>query len=194
MGNNSAISFRSCSYGILGSGKTTDAVHELLLYHLKYPTHKIYTNLRIKGVKTIPIVDAGILFEIDEPCFVLPDEFWKDANSHKSMSIVNEAMSMISIRSRKKGWRLHYTVQMPTQIDKRIRYITEVWREPNFYDDVGIVEVRIFDVYGHYLDTHYFDGWYVRKFFNSYDDPLDLDVESLKRAYVAFKAKQRFGR
>ncbi|MCW4024710.1 MAG: hypothetical protein NWF01_06705 [Candidatus Bathyarchaeota archaeon] len=180
------MSFRSASFGLLGTGKTTDAVHHLLMYHKKQPKNPIYSNTKIKGIKTIPITDPEIFFEIDEPCFVLPDEFWMKADSHKRGKI-NDCLSLISMRSRKMGWRLHYTLQMITQIEKRIRYVTEVWRRPFFDDVTGLSEVEVYSVEGQLIDTVVYDAWYVQKFFNSYDDPLDFDVDALLATYRRHK-------
>lgn len=158
------------------------------MYHTVHPNNDIYANLKIKGIKTIPITDPEIFFLINRPSFVLPDEFWMKADSH-SRGKINDALSIISIRSRKKGWTLHYTLQLVTQIEKRIRYVTELWRKPQFSQSTGIVTVQPYKVTGKKLKPFAYDGWYVQKFFNSYDDPLDFDVDALLKVYQRHKEK-----
>jgi hypothetical protein len=177
---------RTASWGLLGVGKTTDAVHDLLKYHVKHPKNDIYANISIKGVKTIPIDDMEALFSINKPSFVLLDEFWTEADSHRRGK-KNDCLSLISLRSRKKGWRLHYTLQMITQMEKRIRYVTEIWRRPWYDEDTGIMEVEIYTVDGTYIDTVVYDAWYVQKFFDSYDDPMNLDTGVLLDTYRRYK-------
>jgi hypothetical protein len=182
----SAESLRSASFGLLGVGKTTDAVHDLLSYHVRYPKNKIYSNIKIKGIKTIPIESMEVLFTINEPSFVLPDEWWTEIDSHQRGK-KNDCLSLISLRSRKTGWRLHYTLQMVTQMEKRVRYVTEVWRQP-WYDEItGIMRVKIQTVNGLQLRPQIYDAWYVQKFFNSTDDPMNLDTSELLDTYRRYK-------
>jgi hypothetical protein len=181
-------SIRTASWGSVGVGKTTDAVHDLLQYHLDYPKNDIYANINIKGVKTIPINDMEVLFGINKPSFVLTDEFWTEIDSH-SRGKKNDCLSLVSLRSRKKGWRLHYTLQMITQMEKRVRYVTEIWRRPWYNEDVGIMEVDIFTVDGLYVGAVAYDAWYVQKFFDSFDDPLNLDSGELLDTYRRAKLK-----
>jgi hypothetical protein len=49
------------------------------------------------------------------------------------------------------------------------------------------MEVEIYTVDGTYIDTVVYDAWYVQKFFDSYDDPMNLDTGVLLDTYRRYK-------
>jgi len=129
---------------------------------------------------------ASVLFGIDVECFLLLDELWALADSRKSFSLINDVMSMLLLRSRKKRWRVGYTQQWYTQTDLRIRFITEVWIEPMMYRDVVLKE-DIYNKHAQYICTRWYDG---SLFFDCYDteaDPFTLDLGELKFLWDKFR-------
>lgn len=183
---------RFCTFGDLGSGKTLSLVKEALRYKLSREHAIIWSNIELYGFKYRKIDSASVLFEIDEPCFVLLDELWHLADSRKSMSLINDVMSMLLLRSRKRGWVVGYSQQWYTQTDLRIRFITDVWIEPQFLKG-RILREDIYDKHARFLTTRFYDGTRFFENFDSFADPFTLDVKELKALWDAHR-KKRLGK
>jgi len=64
-----------------------------------------------------------------EDGFFLADELWHLADNRKSMNLLNDVMTIILIRSRKRRFSVFYTQQF-LQIDIRIAFVTDKWIKP----------------------------------------------------------------
>lgn len=187
------MSIRFCTFGDLGSGKTLSLVKEALRYKRKHPNRKVYSNIELLTIDYVPIDSASILFELNEPCFLLLDELWHLADSRKSMSLINDVMSMLLLRSRKKGWVVGYSQQWYTQTDLRIRFITDIWILPDFVKNRFLKE-DIYDKHANFLVTRWYDGSRFFEDFNSFADPFTLDVDELKELWLKYRKDRGFKR
>lgn len=173
---------RFCAFGGLGSGKTLSVVKEALRYHRDFSNLPIFSNIELFNVpdRLFKRVDsASVLFEIDKPCFLLLDELWSMADSRKSMSLINDVMSMLLLRSRKKNWRVGYTQQWYTQTDIRIRFITDVWILPDLLRG-NILREEIYDKHANFLCSRCYDATLFFEDFDTWADPFTLDLEELR--------------
>lgn len=176
------MSVRMCAFGDVGEGKTMSIVKEALRFHLQNPNLPIFSNIALLTLPYKRIDSAAVLFEINEPCFVLLDELWHLADSRRGMSVVNDVMNMLLLRSRKKGWRVGYTEQWYTQTDIRIRFITQLFIQPSLLRRGGQLILRedIFDKFGSPLKVRAYDATGFFDDFLTGDDPFTLNLEELK--------------
>lgn len=182
-------SVRACWYGDVGTGKTLGAIKQAVLYHIKYPDLPIYSNIPLFFADYKKIDDARVLFEIENPCCLLLDEMWHMADSRKSMSLINDIMVTLLIKSRRCGWIVLYTQQWYTQTDLRIRYITQYYFEPTLKKERDILHEEVYNKHGVFLDE--FVNW-ASEFYDCYDtkqEPFTLDIEELRQRYESYKAK-----
>lgn len=182
------MSIRVERHGGLGTGKTTGLVLDAVKYSQDYPERPIFCNIELKLPNFRPIDSARVLFEINEPAFVGLDELWHMADSRASSSIMNKVMSMLSLRSRKKGWMVSYTQQHWMQTDKRIRWITDLYIEPFLYPN-GLYCQDVYTLEGIYIDQIWYDvePLFDSKIFDTTADPYTLEIEDLKREYDSWK-------
>lgn len=182
----SASSIRFCAFGDVGSGKDVSVVKEAVRYHWQYPNNAVYSNIELFNIPYKRVDSPSILFEINEPCFLYLSELWALANSRKSFSLINDVMSMLLIRSRRKGWRVGYTQQWYTQTDLKIRYITEVWFYPELLKNTVLHE-EIYDKHADYQGERWYDA---TKFFDDFDtwaDPFTLNLAELKECWERYQ-------
>lgn len=177
------MSIRACAFGPLGSGKTLSAVKEAYRYMCNHPDRPIYSNVPLNPdifKNYHPIISVKQLFRIDHPCFILLDEAWHLADSRSIQSPGNKALGAILLRSRKLGWVVVFTEQWFTQLDLRLRFVTDLWILPQFHVACGVLQEDIYDLHANFIATRYYDG---RKFFDLYEtnkDPTTLDIEALE--------------
>lgn len=186
---------RFCAFGPLGSGKTLVAVKEAYRYHLKYPSNKIYSNVPLDraffGDSYVPIKSARDLFSINEPCFLLLDEAWSIADSRSFQAPENKALGMLLLRSRKLDWTVALTEQWYTQVDLRIRFVTDLWILPQYYKKQTILQEDIYDLFANFISSRFYDA---SNFFDLYDttqDPTTIDMEELEAEYDRRKKYSR---
>jgi hypothetical protein len=186
-------SIRFCDFGTLGSGKTLSTVKEAFRFHLLHPCLKIFSNVPLNvdvfGDSFVPLTTTKQLFSIEEACFVLIDEAWHLADSRQIQSPENKALGTLLLRSRKRNWVVGYTQQWYTQLDLRLRFTTDIWIMPQFFQFVGVLQEDIYDLHANFLATRFYDG---TKFYDLYDttkDPLTLDIEGLEDEYDRKKAR-----
>jgi len=178
--NNS--NFRYASFGGVGSGKTITLVRDCLMYHRDFPNNPIFSNIQLNTVKFNVVDSASVLFELNKPCYLLLDELWHLADSRKSMSLINDVLSMLLLRSRKKGWRVGYSQQWFTQTDIRIRFITDVWILPELIKGVVLRE-DIFNKHAEFISTRFYDGSLFFEDFESEEDPFTLKIDELRELW-----------
>lgn len=180
------MSVRFCAFGSLGSGKTLTLVKEAYRYALKHPDNNVWANIKLnsdifKNFK--PIQSARDLFHIDKNCFVGLDEDWHIADSRSSQSPENKAQGFILLRSRKKNWVVGFTEQWFTQMDIRLRFVTDVWILPQFYVQSGILQEDCYDLHANFLGTRFYDGTKFFELYDSYADPFTLNMQEVEREY-----------
>jgi len=181
-------SLRLCTFGDLGSGKTLVLVKEALRYYLA-KRGKVYSNIELVGIDYEKICSAEMLFDLKVGCFVLLDELWHMADSRKGMSVVNDVMNMLMLRSRKRSWFVGYSEQWYTQLDLRIRFITDLWIQPQIARD--ILREDIYNKNADFLATRFYEAKPLFKYYDSYADPFTLDVEALRGAWETYKRRGR---
>lgn len=109
--------------GELGIGKTLGGV--ILAYHKAVNEIPIYSTIPLK-FDYIPIKKPVDLVDVGSG-FLLGDELWFICDSRFSGKESNRAVSTVCLRSRKKGFDVYFTQQFQTQIDIRIRFLTDLW-------------------------------------------------------------------
>ncbi len=186
-------SMRSCACGGLGTGKTLiQIVREAHIYAHLFPNNPIYSNITLKCLPNYrPLTSAKQLFEINQPCFMGLDEAWHLADSRKGTSIINDVMGMLMINSRKLDWWVCLTEQYFTQVDLRIRYITDIWTEPQFNDYTEFVYIPYYTKEGYLFDEDYYYAPNLYDFYDSSEPPLTLDVKDLAEQYDAYIARRK---
>ncbi|MCW4025112.1 MAG: hypothetical protein NWF01_08780 [Candidatus Bathyarchaeota archaeon] len=176
----------------MGTGKTLLLVREAHIYQHLFPDNPIYANITLKGIKNfVPLTSAKQLFEINHSCFMGLDEAWHMADSRKGTSVLNDTLGMLMINSRKLDWWVCLTEQYYTQVDLRIRYITEIWSEPMYNDFTEFIYIPYYTKEGYLFDE---DSYYAPNLYDFYDSgepPLTLDIEDLKEQYDYYIAKRK---
>lgn len=185
-------SLRKAFYGGLGTAKTTCLVYDAMWYSYLYPDRPIVANIPLNLPKFKPLTSAKMLFSIDYACFLGLDEGWQLADSRKR-SLMNDVLNMFMLRSRKRKWWVVLTEQLETQVDIRIRYITDVFCEPKYKESAYKVKVPYFTKRGYRFFRDRFDPRPVFDYFDSEADPLTLDVKELQDEYEAYLARKRLG-
>lgn len=184
-------SIRLCSVGGLGSGKTLIAVRRAEQYHMDFPDRPIFSNIHLNRVPYIPIDKTSVLFDIlllNEPCFVLLDEFWT-VNDSSDKTIVQSILKVIMAMSRKAGWEVYMSEQWFTQLQLSTRFITDLWTEPQYDDDTQTIKVPFKTKYGQELGGFMFDASQFFGGYNSYEPPFTVNIAELKVKFEAFQQK-----
>lgn len=186
-------SIRETVYGGLGTCKTVVLVREACWYHYLFPDRPIVANIPINLPNFIALTSAKMLFSIDFPCFLGLDEGWQLADSRKRGLLI-DIMNMFMLRSRKRKWWVVLTEQWYTQVDLRIRFITDVFCEPKYYSLKHKVKVPCYTKHGYRFHRYRFDPRPIMNFFDTEADPLTLDVKELEEEYNRYmERKKRFG-
>jgi hypothetical protein len=116
--------------GRLGKGKTLSGVIDL--YDSYLDGKECFSNIWV-DFPHIPIKTPYDFLELENGEF-LADELWHLADNRKSMNLLNDVITIILIRSRKRGFDVFYTQQY-LQIDVRISFITDEWIKPRTIPD-----------------------------------------------------------
>lgn len=116
--------------GRLGKGKTLSGVIDL--YDSYLDGKECFSNIWVDFPHT-PIKTPYDFLELENGEF-LADELWHLADNRKSMNLLNDVITIILIRSRKRSFDVFYTQQY-LQIDVRISFITDEWIKPRTIPD-----------------------------------------------------------
>lgn len=187
-------SLRFCAFGSLGSGKTLTLVKEAYRYSINHPESYVMSNIQLNTeifVNFAPITEMKDFFHIDQPCFVLIDEAWSIADSRQVASPENKALGMILLRSRKKNWVVGFSQQWYTQLDLRIRFVTDVWIMPQFFPFNSVLQEDSYDIHANYLATRFYDGSQFFDLYRTDKDPLTLNIDEIEEEYEAKKERAR---
>jgi hypothetical protein len=110
--------------GGLGSGKTLAMTYLEYIAKTKYKS-KVASNYFTKFADTF--IDSIETFNGFRQGMMLLDEIWLWSDSRKSSSSRNEIVNKIPLTSRKRRFIIVYTSQQLSQVDLRIRNITDVF-------------------------------------------------------------------
>ena len=134
--------------GNLGTGKTL--LMTVLGYRLYNRGYNIYANYKL-GFDYTLLKTVEILEEIKtkKKNAMLLDEIWISADARQSMSDRNIIISRMIAQSRKKDCEVLYTAQWISQIESRIKTLTNMLFHPKIFltDNKGIPVVLKVDIY-----------------------------------------------
>ena len=116
--------------GRLGKGKTLSGVIEA--YDNYLDGKEVFSNIWVDFPHT-PIKTPYDFLGLEDG-FFLADELWHLADNRKSMNLLNDVLTIILIRSRKRNFDVFYTQQF-LQIDVRIAFISDEWIKPRTIPD-----------------------------------------------------------
>jgi hypothetical protein len=116
--------------GRLGKGKTLSGVIEAYDKYLE--GKEVFSNIWLDFPHTA--IKTPYDFLELENGFFLADELWHLADNRKSMNLLNDVLTIILIRSRKRSFDVFYTQQF-LQIDVRIAFISDQWIKPRTIPD-----------------------------------------------------------
>lgn len=115
---------RDMNIGFFGSQGTFKTGSLAVLGYRYYKAHiPVYSNIWL-SYKHIPLKSPNQLIDVVDG-YVILDEVWTFFDSRRGYTNENIGMSVISARSRKRGWDLGYSQQYPKQVDRRLRFITD---------------------------------------------------------------------
>lgn len=151
--------------GELGTGKT------LLLTYFGWKAYKkgltVYSNYWV-AYPHVKIVHPLEIEKISEGIF-LADELWTWVDSRCSISEQNRFLSKILLKTRKKRIILMYTAQNLSQIDLRIRNITNWYVFPDFDIFSNWCKYYVTNPYGDVILKKKIYAEPIFKLYNSYD-------------------------
>ena len=113
------------TFGRLGKGKTLSGVIEA--YNDYLDGKEVFSNIWLDFPHT-PVKTPYDFLELQKG-FFLSDELWHLADNRKSMNLLNDVITIILIRSRKRNFDVFYTQQF-LQVDVRIAFVTDRWIKP----------------------------------------------------------------
>jgi len=178
--------------GELGMGKTLTATY-LTWRNYYYKKRRVFSNINLYGIPFTKI-DSIQDFEKMKKGVFLGDELWLWIDSRCSQSVKNRVTSTILLKSRKRGLTIIYTAQAFSQIDRRVRTITDFLVYPLLNRDNTICKAVIFrgsnPTPQSIIRTLYFRTEPIFKMYNSNEEvePLKLeDDEPLKEILIPIK-------
>lgn len=128
--------------GSLGAGKTLALTYLGVRNALQ--GRRIYSNYHL-GYEYTYIKTPDEIDSIKKGVF-LGDELWAWLDSRTSQKKKNRFISKILLKSRKRGYQIIYTLQNFSQIDKRIRKITDFITKPQLYPNNKKCVMPIYDL------------------------------------------------
>jgi hypothetical protein len=130
--------------GELGVGKTLSLTWFALRHIVKYHGQRaIYSNYHFNNIDYYYIEHPDQI-DIVREGFCALDELWSWADSRTSASKRNRFISKILLKSRKRDMDIGYTAQDWSQVEKRIRKVTDLIALPHFNDKSHICTVQIY--------------------------------------------------
>jgi len=129
--------------GELGSGKTLALTYLMWKNHFK-KGRRIFSNYNLYGIPHTKITSLEDL-ENAKNGFIGLDEAWVWLDARTSNQQMNQVTSSILLESRKKGLTFCYTAQHITQIDARIRNVTDFTVYPIMKANEKLVQALVFN-------------------------------------------------
>jgi hypothetical protein len=125
--------------GELGCGKTLALTY--LAWRNSNKGQAIYANYHLNFDFTM--IDSPEKIEDMREGFFAGDELWSWCDSRVSGSNKNKVISAILLKSRKRGINIGYTAQHLSQVDKRMRNITDFIALPQLTPNETECRLRI---------------------------------------------------
>jgi len=158
--------------GPLGCGKTLGMTFLGLKSYFAYNRRvKLYSNYHLFGVPFIYVKSPEDIEMMHEGIF-LGDELWLWLDSRASQSKKNKMISKILGKSRKRGIEIFYTTQDFSQIDKRIRKITDYFCVPMLNKSETLCTLLI---YNKYMELKRCLRFRTAKIFDCYDTTEEIE-------------------
>jgi ABC-type dipeptide/oligopeptide/nickel transport system ATPase component len=156
--------------GEMGSGKTLTMTF-MAHYRFKKKGIKVYSNYGYIG-RDVFIKKPDMLNEIRDG-LVLCDEIWIWLDAREFMKKTNKTLSRILLKSRRHGLDIIYTAQDFSQVDKRLRNVTDIVINPELsYNQTYCIA----KCYQRYSGKHLYDIRFKTKpVFKLYDHREELD-------------------
>lgn len=129
-------------FGDLGSGKTSTGVY-LVYKNWVEKEMKVFSNLPLFYIPYGHITSLGQMYQVRDGVLLL-DEMWTFCDARLSTKQINRFVADIARRSRKRHVTYMYTAQLPDQVDKRIRKITDFSAWPFFNSTETMCKVMVF--------------------------------------------------
>jgi len=130
--------------GELGSGKTLGMTYMGIRNYVKYEgTRTIFANYHLFDVP-FNFVDSPEQIDDIHSGIFLADELWLWLDSRVSSSKRNRFVSAILAKSRKRDLDILYTSQSFSQVDKRVRKITDFVAVPSHNEASHRCTIRIY--------------------------------------------------
>ncbi|MFQ6054822.1 MAG: hypothetical protein ACE5KE_00235 [Methanosarcinales archaeon] len=169
--------------GELGSGKTLALTYLAWLNWYK-KKRKIFSNYSFYGFPYTPIKNVTDLDSMKSGFFA-GDELWLWVDSRTSKKERNRFVASILLKSRKRDITIAYTSQAISQIDKRIRQITDFIAYPLMSVDNRFCRIEVFRGPRPAISTRikppiYFVTEPVYAMFNTYEEVNIIEEESKK--------------
>lgn len=164
--------------GNLGAGKTL-ALTYFGLRNKIVKRRNVYANYHIKEpVNAVYIENPAEIDNIKEGVF-LGDELWAWLDSRNFGRSSNKIGSKILLSSRKRGLHIFYTAQDISQIEKRIRIITDFEAVPLLIKKRGICIVEVWQLkFGKRVRFLQRFKFHVQPIYDMYDTNEEIDIKS----------------
>lgn len=161
--------------GPLGSGKTLGMTYLIFKSVLKYRRMgmriRVFANYHLSGIPFYYVHTPDEILAMREGLFG-GDELWLWLDSRASGSHRNLFMSRILAKSRKRNVEIFYTTQDISQIDKRIRKITELIVFPSLNKNESICTLYICN---RYLELKRVVKFRTKNIFKLYDTTEEVE-------------------
>lgn len=175
--------------GELGAGKTLTATY-ITWRNWFYKKKQVYSNITLYGIP-FKKVDSVQDFDKMKHGVFLGDELWLWVDSRSAPTIKNRITSTILLKSRKRNLTILYTSQSFSQIDRRVRNVTDMLIYPILNRTNTICKAIVFQGSNpspaNILKTLYFYTEPIYKMYNSNEEvePLKLeDDEEMQEIFI----------
>jgi len=139
--------------------------------------HPIYNDEKSRRYKAVMVEDPEDIETIREGVF-LGDELWAWMDSRTSGKKSNRIGSKILLASRKRKYHIFYTCQDLSQMEKRVRIITDFEAVPMLLRNKTVCIVDVFQLkYGKRVRFVRRYKFYTAPIFKMYDTNEEIDIK-----------------
>lgn len=157
--------------GELGAGKTLALTYLAWRNYNKGQT--IYSNYHLSF--PFKMIDSPEKIEEMREGFFAADELWSWVDSRMSGAKKNKVISSILLKSRKRGINIGYTAQHLSQIDKRVRNITDFIATPQLSPNETMCRLTIYHATsGQIIKMYKFKTAPIFKMYSTEEEVKDL--------------------
>lgn len=156
--------------GELGTGKTLTMTY-MAEYRFRKKGFPVYANYGYKN-RTKFIKKPSMLNKLKDGCVAL-DEVWLWLDSRAFMKKANKFLGVVLLKSRRRGLDILYTAQDFSQVDKRLRNVTDILIYPELSPKLTMCYAKCYSRFsGQLLYTIKFK---TKPIFKLYDFKEDMD-------------------